>query len=158
MHKSSMIRFFQLTLALFFIPLLLCLTLSAEETKATAEAEKTLKNATPLPADGGAPGKAYMEYTKAIQAGNMDALKKLVSSDRAKQMEDPQFKQMFPMIQSMQAKDIKITGGSIAGKEAILNAQGTDSMGGGTSTGTIDMVQEGDQWKVKQDSWKSKMN
>jgi hypothetical protein len=117
-----------------------------------------MANATPLPADGGAPGKAYMEYLKAIQGGNMDALKKLVSADRAKQMDDPEFKKMFPMIQSMQAKNIKITGGSIAGNQATLNATGTDSMGGGTATGTIGMVMEGNQWKVQQDSWKSKMN
>lgn len=114
-----------------------------------------MANATPLPADGGAPGKAYLEYLKAIQSGNLDTLRKFVSSDRAQQMDDPEFKKMFPMIQAMQAKNIKITGGSIAGNQATLNAQGTSSLGGGTSIGSIDMVLEGNQWKVQKDSWKS---
>ena len=119
-------------------------------------AEKaTMANATPLPADGGAPGKAYLEYLKAIQSGNFDTLRKFVSADRVQQMDDPEFKKMFPMIQAMQAKNIKITGGSIAGNQATLNAQGTSSLGGGTSIGTIDMVLEGNQWKVQKDSWKS---
>jgi hypothetical protein len=150
-----MFRFFSLAMALLVIPVLMNFAYAADQAATTEQT--TLPNSTPLPADGGAPGKAYMEYLKAIQAGNMDSLKKLVSADRAKQMDDPEFKKMFPMIQSMQAKNIKITGGQIAGNQAILNATGTDSMGGGTATGTIDMVMEDKQWKVKQDSWKSTM-
>jgi hypothetical protein len=151
----------------FLLPVLALLVISfcvgfafgdtAQKDPAAANTAATAK-ATPLPADGGAPGKAYMEYCKAITAGNMDALRKLVSADRAKQMDDPEFKKMFPMIQSMQAKEIKITGGTMSGNTATLNATGKDSMGGGVSTGTIDMVMEDNQWKVKQDSWKSKMN
>ena len=148
MRKSSKIGFLQPLLVLFVISFCVGFAFAAD---ATAKP-------TPLPADGGAPGKAYMEYCKAITAGNMDALRKLVSADRAKQMDDPEFKKMFPMIQSMQAKDIKITGGTMTGNAATLNVTGKDSMGGGVSTGTIDMVMEDNQWKVKQDSWKSKMN
>ncbi len=154
MRKSSNIRFLQLVLGILSIPFIMGFAV----TTADADQAATTAKATPLPADGGAPGKAYMEYVKAIQTGNVDALRKLVSEDRGKQMDDPEFKKMFPMIQSMQAKDIKITGGTIAGNTATINAAGTDSMGGGASTGTIDMVMEGNQWKVKQDSWKSKMN
>lgn len=153
MSKKSKISFCKIVLSLFFISCLAGVSLAADEKPAAPPA-----NSTPLPADSGAPGKAYLEYLKAIQSANMDSLRKLVSADRAKQMDDPEFKKMFPMIQSMQAKDIKITGGTVSGNTAILNATGTDSMGGGASTGTIDMVMEGTQWKVKQDSWKSKMN
>lgn len=108
-----------------------------------------------LPAGGGEPGKAYMDYCKAMTSGDMAALRKLVSADRAKGMDDPDFKKMFPMIQSMMAKNIKITGGTMSATEATLNAEGTDPMGGGTSKGTISMVMEDKQWKVKEDSWKS---
>jgi len=124
---------------------------------ARVEAAETQSAATgkPLPPDGGDLGKAYMEYCRAIKAGDMAALKKVVSADRAKEMDDPEFAKMFfPMIQSIMAKDIKITGGTIAGNQATLNAQGKDEMTGGVSKGTISMVLEGTQWKVAEDSWK----
>jgi hypothetical protein len=112
---------------------------------------------TNLPADGGEPGKAYMDYCKAMKDGNKDALKKLVSMERAKQMDSPDFAEMFPMIQSMVAKDIKITGGTMTSKEANLTAEGKDAMSGGVTKGEIHMVLEDKQWKVEKDSWKSSM-
>ena len=120
-----------------------------------AMAAETTEKPKALPADGGEPGKAYIEYLKAMKDGNMDALKKLVSSDRAKQMDDPEFKEMFPMIQSMMAKDIKVTGGTMTSKEANITAEGKDSMGDGVTKGEIHMVLEDKQWKVEKDSWKS---
>lgn len=108
-----------------------------------------------LPADGGEPGKAYVAYCKAMVSGDMNELKKLVSAERAKQMDDPEFQKMFPMIQAMMAKDIKITGGTMSANTATLNAEGTDSMGGAKAKGTISMVLEGKQWKVEKDSWTS---
>ena len=118
-----------------------------------AEAEKPKA----LPADGGEPGKAYLEYCKAMTDGNKDALKKLVSAERAKQMDSPDFEQMFPMIQSMMAKDIKVTGGTMTSKEANLTAEGKDGMSGQVSKGEIHMVLEDKHWKVEKDSWKSDM-
>ena len=118
-----------------------------------AEAEKPKA----LPADGGEPGKAYLAYCKAMVDGNKDALKKLVSAERAKQMDSPDFEQMFPMIQSMMAKDIKITGGTATSKEANLTAEGKDGMSGQLAKGEIHMVLEEKQWKVEKDSWKSEV-
>ena len=112
---------------------------------------------TTLPADGGEPGKAYLDYCKAMKDGNKDVLKKLVSAERAKQMDSPDFAKMFPMIQSMMAKDIKITGGTMTSKEANLTAEGKDPMMGGVTKGEIHMVLEDKQWKVEKDSWKSSM-
>lgn len=120
-------------------------------------AADTTEKSTTLPADGGEPGKAYMEYCKAMKDGKMDVLKKLVTSDRAKQMDDPEFAKMFPMMQSMMAKDIKVTGGTMTAKEANLTAEGKDSMAGGVAKGEIHMVLEDKQWKVEKDSWKSEM-
>jgi hypothetical protein len=111
---------------------------------------------TALPAGGGEPGKAYMGYCKAIASGDMAALKKLVTADQVKSMDDPTFAKMFPMMQSMHAKDIKITGGTMTATAATLNAEGKDS-GGAVAKGTISMVLEDKLWKVKEDSWKSEM-
>jgi hypothetical protein len=56
----------------------------------------------------------------------------------------------------MQAKDIKVTGGTMS-DTATLNARARYH-GWQVTTGTIDLVMEDNQWKVKQDSWKSSMN
>jgi hypothetical protein len=85
-----------------------------------ADAEKP----TTLPADGGEPGKAYMAYTKAFASGDVAALKKMVVAERAKQLDDPQMKEMLPMMQALQPKDIKITGGTMTSKDATLKAEG----------------------------------
>jgi len=120
--------------------------------KAPAVAE-TLKG-TKLPADGGEPGKAYFAYRKIMAKGDFDGLRKVVAAERAKAMDDPEFKKMFPLIQSMQPKDVKITSGAIDGNNATLNVTGKDE--GGTSTGTITLVREGGAWKLYKESWKSK--
>jgi hypothetical protein len=133
---------------------LLVITCSFSQIVVTAEAAE---KPTTLAADGGEPGKAYMEYCKAMKDGKMDALKKLVTSDRAKQMDDPEFAKMFPMIQSMMANDIKVTGGTMTSKEANLTAEGKDGMTGAVAKGEIHMVLEDKQWKVEKDSWKSDM-
>ena len=140
-------KYFSLTSLMVLIACGFCFQVAI----AQEEAEKP----TTLPADGGEPGKAYMEYCKAMTDGKMDILKNLVSSDRAKQMDSPDFKEMFPMIQSMMAKDIKVTGGTMTSKEANLTAEGKDSMGGSVTKGEIHMVLEDKQWKVEKDSWKS---
>ena len=61
---------------------------------------------------------------------------------------------MFPLIQAMQPKNVKITGGAQDGNTATLLA--TAKNGKETSTGTITMVREGGAWKVEKEEWKSK--
>lgn len=104
-----------------------------------------------LPAGGGDPGKTYLALWKAVKAGDMKSMKALVSADRAKQMDDPEFKEMFPMIQAMQAADVKVTGGSTDGSNATLTVTG--SMDGTPAKGKVTLVLEGKVWKVEKESW-----
>jgi hypothetical protein len=136
----------------FFVILMLLVSCSLCN---VASADDAAEKPTQLPADGGAPGKAYLEYVKAMQDAKMDVLKKLVSADRAKQMDDPEFAKMFPMIQAMMAKDIKVTGGTMTSKEANLTAVGKGGLSDGEAKGEIHLVLEDKQWKVEKDSWKS---
>jgi len=106
---------------------------------------------TPLPAGGGEPGKAYLAYQKALMSGNLAAIRKSVGADQAKAMDDPDFPKMLKLVQGMQPKNIKITGGSLAGSTATLSATGKD--GDATSTGTITMVLDGGVWRVQKESW-----
>jgi hypothetical protein len=110
----------------------------------------------PLPMDGGAPGKAYLAYLKVFQKGDMKALRDAVSAERAKSMDDPDFVKMFPMIQEMTPKQVKIKGGLIDGSRATLNVSG--QVMGGPSDGTVTMVLEAKKWKVEREAWSSGSN
>src|ERR1051326_369022 len=121
---------------------------------APKEADAASLKGTQLPAGGGDPGKAYMAYTKVLAAGDLKGLRKALAADRVKTLDDPDFKEMFPMIQAMQAKNIKVTGGAVDGDTATLLATGKD--GDATTNGTITMVRESGAWKVAKESWKTK--
>ena len=126
--------------------------------KASVEAPKSeappkLKG-TPLPAGGGDIGKAYLAFEKSVAAGDMAAVRNGVSAERAAEMDSPDFKEMFPLMQAMQAKDIKVTGGAVDGDKATLIATGMSD--GDKANGTISMVREGGKWKVAKASWSSK--
>jgi hypothetical protein len=109
----------------------------------------------PLPAGGGEPGKAYMAYLKLLTAGDMKGFLGGVSAARAKEASsDPDFKKMFPLLQAMQPKGVKVTGGAMNGNSATLLTTGKDESQ--TSNGTISMVKEGGAWKVEKEEWKSK--
>jgi hypothetical protein len=109
---------------------------------------------TMLPAGGGEPGKAYEAYRKVLLAGNIPALKKSVSKDRLSDFDDPDFAKMFPLIQEMTPKNVKITAGSIDGDKATLLAEAKDK--NETSTGKISLVKEAGAWKIAKEEWKSK--
>ena len=109
---------------------------------------------TMLPAGGGEPGKAYEAYRKVLLAGNIPALRKSVSKDRQADFDDPDFKKMFPLIQEMAPKNVKVTAGSIDGDTATLLAEAKDK--NETSTGKITMVREAGAWKVAKEDWKSR--
>ena len=116
----------------------------------TEPATEALKG-TQLPAGGGDPGKAYMAYTKVLAAGDLKALHKALAADRAKRLDEPDFKQMLPKIQVMQKTSIKVTGGTVDGDTATLITTGKD--GKFPSNGTITMVRESGAWKVEKESW-----
>lgn len=108
---------------------------------------------TKLPAGGGEPGKAFMAYYKVLQSGNVAGVKKAVSAERAKEMDDPDFAKMFPLVQALEPKNVKITGGALDGNSATLFATAHDEHE--DSTGTIHMVKENGAWKVEKEEWKS---
>ncbi|HSY50176.1 MAG TPA: hypothetical protein VLC46_15280 [Thermoanaerobaculia bacterium] len=109
---------------------------------------------TPLSAGGGEPGKAYLAYLKVLAGGDMKAFLGSVAAARAKEASsDPDFKKLFPMLQAMQPKGVKVTGGAINGNNATLIVTGKDD--NQVSNGTITMVKEGGAWKVEKEEWKT---
>jgi len=53
----------------------------------------------------------------------------------------------------LQPTDIEVTGGSITGDSATLNAEAQQD--GEKFSGTITMVKEGGVWKIQQENWTS---
>jgi len=109
----------------------------------------------PLPPGGGEPGKAYNAYLKLMAGGDMKAFLGGVTAARAKEASsDPDFKKLFPLLQAMQPKDVKITSGAIDGNNATLLATGKDD--DQVSHGKITMVKEAGAWKVEKEEWKTR--
>lgn len=109
----------------------------------------------PLPPGGGDPAKAYHEYRKAMKSGDLAALRKAIVPEMAKKMDEPDFKEMFPLMQELQPKDVKITGGAVDGDTATLTAETKDA-GNELTYGTIAMVREGGRWLLKKESWRNR--
>ncbi|HEX9407115.1 MAG TPA: hypothetical protein VF975_07345 [Thermoanaerobaculia bacterium] len=135
------------------VPFSYSATFNASVKAPKAAAAPKLKG-TPLPAGGGEIGKTYLAFSKSVVAGDMAAVRNGVSAERAAQMNSPDFKEMFPLMQAMEPKDIKVTGGAVDGDTATLIATGTSD--GDKASGTISMVREGGKWKVAKESWSSK--
>jgi hypothetical protein len=105
-------------------------------------------------AEKSAQGKAYRAYEKALRAGDLAALKKMVVAERAKQLEDPKAKEMLGMIGMLMPKTITIVDLRTDGKDSatlVLSGKGED----GESRGEAEMKLEGGAWKIGKESWKS---
>jgi hypothetical protein len=108
----------------------------------------------PLPADGGEPGKVYLALNKAMIAGDVDALGKLLAPAQAAEMQKmrgtPDFAAQLALMQAMTAHDVRIKSGRIDGDKAWLEFDGTE--GDMPRSGTVEMVKEEGRWRVVSES------
>ncbi|HEY0141785.1 MAG TPA: hypothetical protein VGF48_12880 [Thermoanaerobaculia bacterium] len=107
----------------------------------------------PLPKDGGEPGKAYHAYRGYIKKGDIPNLRKSLTAERAKEIDVPDFKDMFELVQAMQPPTVTITGGSIDGHTATLLVVSKER--GENSRGTVTLIKEAGAWKVSKEAWKT---
>lgn len=110
---------------------------------------------TPLPPDGGDPGKAFREYEKAIESGRLEELKKYLVPEQARKLDDPQAANMLGLMKMMRAKDVKIVKGLLQGNRAILTVEGKDPVSNGKIEGTVRMLKLKDRWVLEKESWTS---
>jgi hypothetical protein len=104
--------------------------------------------------------KAYRALEKTVQAGDYEAYKKGMAAESAKGMDD-QMKEMkmdpkegMAFLKAMSPTELKFTSLKVDGKKATLLATG--KQGGEMNYGTIDLVEEGGEWKIAKQSWTNK--
>jgi hypothetical protein len=104
-----------------------------------------------LPADGGAPGKAYMEYHAALAKSDRAALRPLVSNEQQKFLDDAEKNgKLAATLQAMAeghpGTSVRITGGFTSGDKAVLLFAGEASTI--KLTGEALMIRESGTWRV----------
>lgn len=108
----------------------------------------------PLPAGGGEPGQAYIAWVDAVNSGDPERLKPLVSPEMAKMLDtqDPaEVAEELELMKLMNPTDLKILSGSSDGATAILKVEGR--MEGEKVRGEITLVKEGEIWLAIKTSW-----
>jgi hypothetical protein len=123
---------------------------------ARKEKPKAIPAAAGAAAEKSAQGKAYRVYEKALRAGDVATLKKTVTAERAKMLDDPKMaKEALPLIQMMMPKKIAILDLKTEGADAATLVVSGPGMDGKEMRGEAKMKSEGGQWKVAEESWKN---
>lgn len=109
---------------------------------------------TPLPPDGGAPGKAYLAMNKALHSGDFEAIASLMPASRAAEIEEmrnsPDRDDMLEMARALSPTKVKITGGRQDGDTAWVEFTALE--GGAPRVGTAEMKREGTIWYMVRES------
>jgi hypothetical protein len=101
----------------------------------------------PLPADGGDPGRAYLQWVEAVHSGDLDTLRSVVPPEMEEQLDSisaEEMQEQFEFLQAFTPTDVQILGGSTDGEIAILEIEGM--MEGDKVTGEITMTLMGEYW------------
>lgn len=104
-----------------------------------------------LPAGGGAPGKAYNAYRKAIRDKDIAALRRTAPASQAKDMSDSDLKKMIDFMTTISPATPKITKGYVKGDRAILYVEGI--LEGKKQYGTVELAAKGKTWFIVHESW-----
>ncbi len=101
----------------------------------------------PLPTGGGAPGQAYLTWTKTIHTGDIELLKSIMPSEQAAQFDGitpEEARKEVTFMQEMTPTNNVIVGGSSDGETAILQTEGT--IDGNKVSIEVTMTKMGDFW------------
>jgi hypothetical protein len=108
----------------------------------------------PLPADGGEPGRLYLALNKAMIAGDLAALEKLMPPAQVAEMnamrDKPEFAAQLELMQAMTPREVRIKGGRIDGDTAWIEFDAME--GDSPRSGTATLVREDGRWRMKEES------
>jgi hypothetical protein len=108
-------------------------------------------NAQRLPAGGGAPGKAYLAFNKALLTGDIKTLKSMAPKG-APMPPDAELKKMLTLMAAMAPRDPKVVEGFLSGNKAVLTVEAM--VAGQKQKGTIEMALDAGVWTTGKESWK----
>lgn len=112
---------------------------------------------TPLPADGGDPGKALKTMVDATHAGDLDKMISLSHPERRKGIEEAkaagEADEMLKMAKLFTPKITKITGGTVDGDNAWVEFEGQED--GSAVKGTAELTRAGGKWYISSINTKS---
>ena len=110
---------------------------------------------TPLPGDGGEPGKAWRAYDAAMNRGDVAAIKRTLLDEAG-----GQFDQAVPLLDLMRGSrgvNARVVGGVISGDKATLRLQGQPpTLAASTGNGSVTMMKEHGLWKMASEEWTPK--
>ena len=102
-------------------------------------------------------GKVYRASEKAIASGDVKAYQATLATDAKNEMDKmakemgKTSKDLMELVQIMQPKDVKLSDLTVDGKNATMSAEGKNE--GETMYGSIELMDEGGQWKVRKQKW-----
>jgi len=105
---------------------------------------------TPLPADGGAPGKAYAAYLAALAKGDLPALRRILGEGARWQLpedDEQSAKQGLKDLRDGKPVSVKILSAIQRGDSAVLKVEGVDR-DEIKRAGRVLMVKDGDTWRA----------
>lgn len=109
---------------------------------------------TPLPGDGGEPGKAYMAYFETMSSGDWEKISKLIPKEELDDMKMMGLgdEQLLEFLMMMTPSEVEIVGGTLDGDMAYLEVKMV--MADQPGTGTITMEKQDGHWVKVSEAWK----
>lgn len=93
----------------------------------------------------------YQDYHKALQAEDIETLKKFLASDSLKELTGEGVELRIRMIKEFLPSDIEVTKTLVSGSKATLKVAG--KMKDQKMTGEVEFVKEGGAWKIVKENW-----
>jgi hypothetical protein len=101
----------------------------------------------------------YLELLRAIHAGDIDGLKKVVTSDVAKEIDEaPDQKEALEFLQMITPKEVEFQRILKKDEENMTLIASTEEEDFGTLKGTIELVKEDGMWRVLKENWEQDMS
>jgi len=105
-----------------------------------------------LPPDGGDPGKAYLNFVRAVHRKDLETIRKLAPlPEEGIKYTDEELKGAMEFMAALTPKNPRITKGFVERDRAVLYVTGT--LEKEKQYGTVEMIKKEGSWRVKKESW-----
>jgi hypothetical protein len=102
--------------------------------------------------EGIAVRKTYLNFHKAMLAGDMPALRELATPEQLAELDGPDAEQKMALARALFPTDVHVTQVKVTGDTATLRASAR--LGEQRAKGTVALVKQGGSWKIRKVAWK----